>query len=370
MQEFYYYKRTNYVLILVLYMQLIMSCNTNSRYNPDVLKKFEVGHIDDTISGTPIVSRLFIEPMGIEVVDSFLVIIENSKSDRIFSVYGIEKDSILSRFGQIGNAKNEFSWAPTTCYFGRENGDLVMIVPDLQLTAKVVNLSKSIRENNSIVSRQLKHGLITERCYWINDDNSVVSLFITSNDPRDHVYYPPKFILKDKNETQEVSFYPSTISCPNYDLLTLLYNSEMRISPQKDKIVEGLLYMNMINILDVEKSTTIGVIEKHTLGLEDVEKYQNDIQWLNEHISICTRSMSVSENYIMVLQDRRKMAEMVTEEINAYRLVLVFNHEGDYLKSFCIKDKVDNITFSERYKMLFGIRQDGTVLKYDLSHLL
>ena len=91
---------------------------------------------------------------------------------------------------------------------------------------------------------------------------------------------------------------------------------------------------------------------------------------LNEHINICTRSLSVSENYIMVLQDRRKMVEIVTEEVNANRLVLIFNHEGDYLKSFCIKDKVDNIAFSERYKMLFGIRQDGTVLKYDLSQLL
>lgn len=365
-----YYKRTYYVLILVLCVQFFVSCNTKSRYNPDVLKEYEVGHIDDTILGTPLVTHLFIEPMGIEVMDDYLVVIENSKSDRIFSVYGIKEDSILARFGQIGNAKNEFSWAPTTCYFGRENGDLMMIVPDLQLTAKVVNLSKSIRENNSIVSRLLKHGLMTERYYWISDDNSVTSQFITSDDPRDHVYFPPKFILKEKNETREVSFYPSTISCPNYDIVSLLYNSEMRISPQKDKIVEGLLYMNMINILDVEKSATIGVIEKQTFSLEDAEKHQNDIQWLNEHINICTRSLSVSENYIMVLQDRRKMVEIVTEEVNANRLVLIFNHEGDYLKSFCIKDKVDNIAFSERYKMLFGIRQDGTVLKYDLSHLL
>lgn len=370
MQVLYFLKRINYVLILVMCMQLFTSCNTTNRYNPDVLKVFEVGHIADTISGTPLVMNRFIEPMGIEVVDDFLVVIENSKSDRVFSVYGIENDSILARFGQIGHAKNEFSWAPTTCYFGRENGDLLMIVPELELTATVVNLSKSIRENNCIVSRQLKHGLNTERYYWINDDYSVASQFITSDDPRDHVYFPPKYILKDKNETREISFYPSIISCPNYDIVTLIYNSEMRINPQKDKIVEGLLYMNMINILDIGKSTTIGVVERNTLSLEEVEKYQNDVQWLNEHINICTRSMSVSDNYIMVLQDRRRMAEVVKEEVNDNRLALVFNQEGDYLKSFCIKDKVDNITFSERYKMLFGIRQDGTVLKYDLSQLL
>jgi hypothetical protein len=364
--------RKNICRIMFLSMIFLISCSTNSKYVPDELKEFEVENIKDTITGTPLIKGMFIEPMGIETIENYLIVIENTKCDGIFSVYDIKEDSIVARFGQIGHAKNEFLWAPTTCYFGKKNGNILMYVPEMEKRVKVVNLTKSIKSGKCVVNQLINHGENTERYYKIDKKLNVTSKFVTYNDPRDHIFFPPKFILKDNNRIRSMSFYPSIIECQNFDLLTTVYNSEMRISPQKNKIVEGLLFLSIINILDVEKIKTIGVVEKNTNSLDNIEKHQKDMRWLNKHIIVSTRSMCVTNHYIMVLQDRRCMAEVSDEkdEVNSNRTMLIFNQDGDYLKSICLADEIDNISFYELDKLLFGIDQNGTVLSYDLNKYL
>lgn len=364
-------KKTYLYLLVSLRILFLTSCDSNNaKYYANKLKEFEVEVIADTISGTPLLERKFIEPMGIETVDDYLLVIENSKSDRIFSVIGLKEDSVVARFGQIGHARNEFSWAPTTCYFGKEKGNIMMYVAELSKKIKVVNLSKSIQEENCVVSQLIEHGEDTERYFYISKKKNIISQYITYEDPRDHIYLPPKYILKDNNKNQEFTFYPSIISCPNLDLITTIYNSEMRFCPNNNKIVEGLLYMNFINIVDVNGLKTIGVVEKDALRFEDVERHQNDPKWMENNIKACTRSMSVTEHYIMVLQDSRILKETAIEEVNNNRRLLIFNQDGDYLNCVCIADKIDNIAYSEFTKQLYGINQQGTILKYNLSQIL
>ncbi len=212
-------------------------------YAPNEIKEFEITQCNDTVRGSTIPYHNLSGLSGIEMVDSFLIFLESDHSERIFSVYDMRNDSMIAWFGTIGRAGNELLTVHVTCNFDKANTDILMYLTDDGNLSKVVNLSKSIEENKchteSSIAHKMRRDCAVTPCdnyVKIGEDKYIARQGISYEDPRDGIFYPPKFLILDKGEQSDIILYPNIIESKAYTLVYVAYSAEVKINPQKNQV--------------------------------------------------------------------------------------------------------------------------------------
>lgn len=372
----YYYIKNKFACAFIIcagIMAIFVSCvnKQHKYYSPNKLLEYVVKNPIDTISGTCISNYYGLNAMGLDCCDSLLVIMENPSASHVFTILNMNNDSIVAQFGNIGHAKNEFISTPNNCYFEKNtSNDICMCFSDDGIKTKVVNLSKSIIRDNCVLEDILDQKYKSYEFFKISQDKYFVRQGVIYEDARDNIFFPPKFVIIEKQKLKEIDLYPMLINSSDYPVLMMTYGSTTKMAPNKEKVVEALAYIDIINIIDIKNATVIGLKEKKCYGFSDLEEHKSPKDF-EEFVKICNAGLCLSNKYVFVIRDGRKYKEWHRAETNKNRKLIAFDWQGNQLFSLCLAERIDFMAYNEKTCQMYGLSyDDGILYKYDLSKYL
>ena len=304
---------------------------------------------------------------GLGVYDSFLVVF-NRNPQNLFVVYNLESDSIVARFGKIGHSNNEFLNSGQKCYFRKSKSDVLMYVSDNGMMTKCVNISKSMRDEKCTVEKKIKYDVIPCLFVGYDENNSLTRVSITYDDPRDKIYYPPKYIVKCEGDDNEMNIYPTILDNNNRTVLEIAYCSTLDISPDFAYIVDANTYVNQFNIIDWRKNVVVGVREKNAYSIGDLKR-QESPDYLAKMLHVYNKDVTLSDAFIFLLQDLRSWEDNEAGKDYTPR-ICVLNYEGEFLTSFFVKEDLLKIAFDSLRNCIYGVDQNGCVYRYDIDKII
>ena len=150
-----------------------------------------------------------------------------------------------------------------------------MCFSDDGIKTKVVNLSKSIIRDNCVLEDILDQKYKRYEFFKISQDKYFVRQGVIYEDARDNIFFPPKFVIIEKQKLKEIDLYPMLINSSDYPVLMMTYGSTTKMAPNKEKVVEALAYIDIINIIDIKNATVIGLKEKKCYGFSDLDEHKS-----------------------------------------------------------------------------------------------
>lgn len=361
------------IAILSIIIKVLMtSCSSTEDllYNPDTLTHVEFKVPQNMIKGDEIKTEIYtIHEM--ECIDSILVIL-SEKPNAFISVIDCKNDSIIAQFGNLGHAKDEFIDSPKSMYWEKEaNGNITLYCQDLiKSVTKVINLTESIKRNKCILIKEIKHdyqGIDFQYFHLDKDGNShICRKFVTFDDPRDNIYYPPSFLIKDKtNRIQTIELYPKIISNDLVGVLYSAYFDILHLSPDKTKFVQAFNCLDLFNIIDVRTHSVNGYIGFNSYDFELFQELET-IEEANEKMHLFYQDVCVTNSSIITLKDGRNIREQKEGKKHQFQ-IYIFDWYGNILSSYFIDRELVQIAYNEDLNGLYGIDPDGNLFRYNLN---
>lgn len=373
------------ILITLTFMLcLVSSCKNEDRiYCPDAKKTYQEEAVIDTLKGERI-KELITGTNGLLVKDSLLLVITGDDK-KIFSVINLNTDSVIAEFGAVGQSRDELTDIPfmPICYFLNEGDSVSLCVnrDGTQIT-KIFDFNTSVANNKLICKRTIEHKLkdidnSTESfLYWVGGNRTLVYSPVSGKDDNNNYTVPPYVAMYEgKDMKQKHSDYSSVIDCGNG--AGFIYNAIPIINTSKRKFVEVVTMFDQFTITDYDKMSSLGVVEESSVTLEDVEallKQYTDREERYNHIRFYNCNVCTSDKYIVLLQHVNSSLEKVMENIETpgssfIVKVKFFDWDGNYIKSFIIKESLFNIAFDDRTNTLIAQDNNNYLYKYKVKGL-
>ena len=374
------------ILITLTFMLcLISSCKNEDRiYCPDAMKTYQEEAVIDTLKGERI-KELITGTNGLLGKDSLLLVITGDDND-IFSVINLNTDSVIAEFGAVGHSRDELTDIPhmPICYFLNEGDSVSLCVNDngSQVINKIFDFNKSVANNKLIYKRTIEHNLkdidkvIATFYYWLGNNRTLVYNQLSGIDKKNHYTVPPYVAMYEGRELKNKhSYYSRTIDAKNETWLA--FNSIPIINTSKRKFVEMVSFYDQFTITDYEKMTSLGVVNESSCTHEDVEeimKQYPEIEELYKNLRFYNSNICTSDKYIVLLQHVNSSFEKVIENIETpgssfIVKVKFFDWDGNYIKSFFIKESLFNIAFDDRTNTLIAQDNNNYLYKYKVKGL-
>lgn len=344
------YKRFFFVGICVF----LFSCNPTPKfYNPDIIKYKETRTDIDTIILHDSID-LCTSIRNILCIDEFLIIVQENNQE-FFKILNTSNDSVLATFGQVGHAGNEFITIPHFVYCTRdEEGNPLLCIQEKQQT-KVLDLEKSVKENNAIVKNIIKEekDCFFYQIFHLNGNREFIYKTVTYNDPRDGIFSPPKYFFHEGNKEKEWNIYPNIIKPQFKNGAIDSYYSKTSISPNGKHIVDMNCFIDLLTVFDLETKQSTGIMNPESYTFEYLEKeiteenVEQKIKFYNTFACATDKRFFVIEDGDYYFKDKRKQESVISE----------YNWKGVREKVYKLNKRFTNIAFCEKNQKLYLIEE-------------
>lgn len=372
-------KNIFFTFIVIFALSSACSKNSNSFYNLDRMIVLQTNNIDDTLCGELVEFDSLINPSGIEAIDSFVVIL-SGQSGKLFSVYNSNSNMLVSQFGRIGHAKNEFIDELSTCQFSydKRNGKVDLSVQSYERNElRVFDFSKALAERELKLCNNIKYdcndlGLRDHFAFYCDENGYVVYKSIsTEGDIRDKLNVPPVICVKNGHKDAKINIFPKTVESSCRDFVEILYFCFPRMKADGTKLVNVFSFTDLISITDLNTLETTGI---SCVDGRDFDFYQNiaykSREELFDNIVIQNSCYNISDNYIVVCQDHKTKIDDF-ETMQSYDTIIrIMDWDGNLLHTFKVKEPLMRIAFTECSKKLYGFDLEKKLYCYDLSKIL
>lgn len=360
-----------YIGILLLFS----SCLSNTGDEKIRVVNQQIPEPTDTITGRVVPIDSTKMPFRLSCINEYLII--TNQTEPLFSVMNSE-DSVISQFGTIGHANNEFNDPPNSVYC-KENadGDLLMYVPT-ETQTKIINLTKSIKQKKTIIETIRKDGMqnVGDHVYIdVSDRIFTYKPISFRDDVRDHDFLPGNLTDIKGKETEIIYSNPLTIKGESDNLVMTINVTSFNAKPDLSKFVELGLFMDYISIINVpDKSAKI--IRFNDNDVEKLERICSHGHYDQVVNDLVVRNIvsCVSDDYIFVLYDGVHspvaMDNIIYERGKFTPTIRILDWEGNYISSFILREPITVIAYNETAKTLYGLDANSSFYEYDISKYL
>ena len=348
--------------------QVFCSCNLSTKYyNPDEVL-YSGGKGNGEIVELKDYHAMETGIRNINCIDEYLIITQEDK-DSIFLIIDSRNDSILTQFGSVGHARNEFESIPWSIYCIRDKmGNPLLCIGETACT-KIVNLKKSVSQKKCVVDNVIKDGKdgFFYKTYHLNKTSRFIHKEISYIDPRDGVFIKPEFFMEGQN-TYTWEIFPEIIKSSMPNIVDCAYASLMFISPDASKAICMHNYIDVVTIFDFEKNRSTGIVNPHSYTFEDAgtklneDNIKDSLRWYNT-------SACVTNNRFLVLKDGslyKDVAHKTSPE--GVTVINSYSWDGDLQNSYCLNRDIFDIAYCEQSQKLYAIDL-GNKMYHIILHL-
>ena len=363
--------------IAVILLLLLSSCEKKNRvYMPDTNCSYSDEGAIDTLNGTLLGVNIIAGIQGVEIVDSFLLIMQEDRQ-KIFTVYNTNSDSVVAEFGKIGKSASELSDAPSYCYFIEEDGDKCMCIQDAMAPiTRVYDWGKTMEEKHLVHKKNVRHSFAAMcdcNFYYIGNEHCVLCQGLYCDNIGDGLLKPPFVALYEGNaEKSRLSYFGNLIG---NDLSTsnLIHATTTDINPKKKKIVQIPYIFDQLSIVDYDNMTSLGVSNSECYDYEEMQEIVDssaDFADFVKKVIYYNKNVNVTDNYIVLLQDGKYTVAKCESAEPHETMVKIFDWNGNHIKTFCVREYLRHIAYDEMSNTLFGATLDGEIYKYKIDEKL
>jgi len=365
-------KERNNIIICLLVVLAFCSCN-NKYYDPDELIEIDYAGASDTLKGEQlntqfgVVSKLYF-------VDTYLIGL-TSQASRFFEVYRPDYDTCVTCFGEYGRSRNDFVDAPYEAFVRASKSGIELCVADggARIT-KVIDLERSYQKSKTVVKSVIKRpsSICGYEYHVIQKSEKDYAFYkeLSYHDSRDHIYFTPSIGFNKQGEETVYDIYPKILPIDDYEILSAAYAGDIEVRPDLAKCVLVHLFIDQIDIVDLNEQHVTGVRGK---GAYDFEYFTTikDASLVAESLKAFNVNASVTDNYIFQLKSDMTIKEMMEIEVNEHipyhSTVVVSDWEGKVLRSFVINEVLRAIAYDEKSEFLYGVDNYGCLFRYKVS---
>ena len=385
-------KKFALVLVSVLF---VLSCNNKkSRLLFEVHEVDYRNKSDVTLKGTEVEAEWPLEMRDIAVCDSFLLV-KSGDNEHILYVYSNDL-KLKGRFGSIGRARNEFL-SPSVQWFSaqilrNEQGDAMIPLVDMQQGTRLVDLQKSLETQSTVFAAQNDfQGRHTVEYYNKTFDGRVVmstvvrTQFLDNDiDQRFSYFHPITEGYENKVHTEPVfAITHDTARVKEIKMLSRFeakdadyVNGFMIKHPSRNIAVQALHILDYILFFDLDNDRAFAIHQPGSPSFDDdlpaiefteIENADGTMTYTSTRVP-CFRDLAATESFFMVTYyngDYCHNQTDVSDIEDAAPELLIFDWDGNFLKSFKLDTHVDGITYDEKNQILYGM----DILSFNLKNL-
>lgn len=259
--------------------------------------------------------------------------------DYFFSVYDRNRNHLLD-FGQKGRANNEFYDASLT---GQSEG-MKFVVNDVNGSAiKIVDLEKTLKEGKCVVDRTIPTGSRVLNAFYMDSTDIVYEQEIRGNFRIKLMDWQADTLKKqlDLYEPVEDAFQE--------------YYSDIKISPDKKKLVFGMLRMNQINFLSLE-----------TFEKKSVSMYRNAVRQnkLENEAWLYYDQPAVDDQYVYLIYWDQSAKD--NYKVSKPMEIHVFDWDGNPIKKLKVQEYLAKVFIDSAPGYLYGYDTEDNIYRYKL----
>ena len=311
---------------------------------------------------------------GIAVKDSLLFVLTTNKA-AYGSIVDLNTNKVVAQVAPRGRGPSDFNFLDTDKQFWYNDKGELIIAADDSKSLKPINITKSVREQGSYVEYSKEFSDIYEFEYSFASRVILVlghdEYFILQNtsyrDAREGKFFPPRYIIKTKEEQYDFDIYKDVPTSQEDDMFPKrISGRNVRIKPDRTKVVDVNGRMDYINIIDVKSRKVLSVIESDTPRFDEVGKMEMYATLKDGAIDV-----AVTDKYILTLYDGRTMDDILGRK-QKWASLRLYDWEGNFIKAAQLpKIGVDYMAYDENSKTAYFLdRQFEKFYRCDLSELL
>ena len=335
----------------IIIAAILNSCGNQSHYFGDSLKVYDYKEVDHSkeLSGTPIIKEA-IGAYSINVVDT-IICLANHKTDLLFSLYNINGDSIVS-IGRYGKGPSDFINNRMNRQNTIVNDNAGMWVVDVNAAAlKHLTLTKSIRARESCVDSIIAIRPMVKNAYIAGD--TILQEIINEGN-----FNISLSTVKGESFFEE-PLYKYTV---NPSELFTFYDGSMGVSPDGSYLVSALSSINQVNILDLRTGRRRAVSVGGVKEPDDVLNRESMVP-LRTYYS----NLSLGDKYIYALYEDQPYINQDGE--NKKSVLHIIDYDGNIVSIIPLDRFLYSISYSEKNNSIYGLDDNETVWKYNLSEI-
>jgi len=347
----------------------IYSCSRHEGYNPDA--KHTISRVQttvDTLSGYPL-GELVPDIHRIEIRGDYLIVLSGNR-EALFSIFRTSDYSLVSSFGAIGHAANEFTSIPIDFNFGEDDkGNTVIYAQESPSHIKIIDFEKSIEKGTCIICGESKPTANTtsrSKTYQLSDDMFFARNDVGYDDPRDGILYPPTYKITSYDKlVKEWKPYGGKVTTKVPNIVMGKYDSRIRISPDRTKAVEAMLCTDIIHVFDFKAKTMDSYIDNSGYDFEWFDNEVNENNFLRKS-RIYNVGVSVTDNYILIIRDGRlaiEFEEDMNEESPTH--ISISDWGCSDVKDIVVHENLRELAYDENNDILYGLSVNGKIYKYE-----
>lgn len=357
----------NIIFALSVIASTTISCmQSNEFYNPGNVYNIKNIIKYDTLKFQKCYEVNLLKPY-LYSIDDYLII-KQARKDSVFTILNMEKDSFVTTFGEYGHAVNEFIAIQPWIYACRgEDGTPLLYVPEVK-TTKVIDLKKSIKENRCVVRNIIKEksDMLFFHKYHIGKDWDFIYKTVSYEDARDKVYVQPEFSMEGK-EKYSWEIYPNIITPAFSNLMDGAYANKIIVKPDRKKIIETLVFIDLTNIFDLETKKTIGIKGEDSYTFDYINSSMNE-QNVRKELRMYNLTACASDKYFILLKDGGLCEEVARKsEDEGFSIIHLYDWDGNLKKAYVLDRDIYEIAYHEKSKSLYCLGNSNKLYKYQLS---
>lgn len=349
--------------MIILLFTFALSCNREAQlFLPDSSNEYSLDTVTSVRLSSEQVSFICSKANSIFVLNPYIILLTDDDGGYV-KVYSTQDKETIPPVSLCprGRANNEFILCDFSGQFGHNpSGDILMYLQDIQ-QMKIINLSQSIVKEITVIEKMIDVGSIYQGRVFMSDTAVVLKKnHVSYEDARDNIYEPATFVLADRKKP--LAPYKRILKNDNFPTLPLhVYSGVMRLSPDRTKAVEALGYLDIINIIDLNKGSILSLKRDGGYSFSDIETMSDSE--LEAKMMITNTCVCVTDRYIMALRSGKPAIE---NDVSA-REVIVFDWNGNIIKLFELDNEAVSIAFDETTDLLYCLNDEGQVFKTHIN---
>ncbi|TVR38984.1 MAG: hypothetical protein EA394_10125 [Bacteroidia bacterium] len=347
-------------ILLIGLVIFSLSCQQKNNHNLMVINSFPDSY---ALKGEQIFSDHF-GVMNIHTADSFLLL--RTRGDMLFQVYNSRTMEFLGSFARQGRGPDEFISPRFLGQIEQIENDLAVWVfdPARDHTLSLINISRSLAENNTIVEKTQAFPRDLSPFYMFHVDDHLITGSTSA--------YSELFSLNPTNELfdiKTIAALDESLLLPD-DLQRLLHFHRMAIKPDRSKLLKVMQYYPRADIYSLPDQYADNRLPVHMLGIRTGRMPQNitaqNIQ--NEDIMLFYENVFADNDRIFLLLKEQPEYEIHRVPKEVY--IQVFDWDANPLVSFAIEDYISWFTVDMPNKAIYGINYlEDIILRFDIEGL-
>lgn len=271
-----------------------------------------------------------------------LVWINLEDKSNVFAIYN-SQGHLISSFGRIGNATNEFSKGMDFT-FQTEQGKFW--VNDVNKAALMrIDLQASLDSSTCVVDKRITTAGRVINAFFVDD-----STIIYEQELKDSY----RLFVYDTKHDSPLQRYDLYAPCKNYEAFNIYY-SHLLLHPDKNRLVGVMTKMNQVNFLSVRENKRKAVsLYEEAEPCYDYEK---------QTYFYCSVTATRDRVYVLYLNQSNEESFEVAKPVEIH----VFDWDGNFIERLQANEYVTNIFVDENGEYLYGrIPLNNDVYKYKL----